>query len=74
MSLLSSFFRCFSDHSSGRVIGFDGKDRLNKSRLIGKHGRVEGEGKLKKNKPKSKSKPPPIPMTYFPVGSQLSRL
>ncbi|KAF8030123.1 hypothetical protein BT93_E2530 [Corymbia citriodora subsp. variegata] len=74
MSLFSSLFSCFSDHSNSRVISLEGEDHSNKSRSIRKHSRVEGEGESKKNNSRSKSKPPPIPMSYFPVGSQLSRL
>ncbi|KAI3419254.1 uncharacterized protein J3R85_013244 [Psidium guajava] len=75
MSLFSSLFGCFSNHSNSRVISSErGEDRSNKSRSMSKPGRVEGKGESKKNSSRSKSKPPPIPMTYFPVGSQLSRL
>ncbi|KAF8030116.1 hypothetical protein BT93_E2523 [Corymbia citriodora subsp. variegata] len=74
MSLFSTLFSCFSDQSNGRVISFDGEDRSNKSRSVSKDGHAEGKGESRKHGSKSKSKPPPIPMTYFPVGSQLSRL
>ncbi|KAL3740742.1 hypothetical protein ACJRO7_021939 [Eucalyptus globulus] len=74
MSLFSSLFSCFSDHSDSRVISCEGGDHSNKSSSISKDGHVVGEAKLNKNSSKRKSKPPPIPMAYFPIGSNLSRL
>ncbi|KAF8030120.1 hypothetical protein BT93_E2528 [Corymbia citriodora subsp. variegata] len=74
MSLFSSLFSSFSDRSDSRVICCEGEDHLNKSTSINKDSHVEGEADLKKNSSKRKSKPPPIPMAYFPIGSNLSRL
>ncbi|KAL3740743.1 hypothetical protein ACJRO7_021940 [Eucalyptus globulus] len=74
MSLFSSLFSCFSDHSDSRVISFEGEGHLHKSSSLSKDDHVKGEAELKKNSSKSKSKPPPIPMAYFPIGSNLSRL
>ncbi|KAI3419256.1 uncharacterized protein J3R85_013246 [Psidium guajava] len=74
MSLFSSLFSCFSDHSDSRVISFEEEGHSHKSGSISKDGNVKGEARLKKNSSKRKSKPPPIPVAYFPAGSQLSRL
>ncbi|KAF8030121.1 hypothetical protein BT93_E2526 [Corymbia citriodora subsp. variegata] len=74
MSLFSSLFSCFSDHSDSRVISCEGEDHSNKSSSISKDSHVKGEAELKKNSSKRKSKPPPIPVAYFPIGSNLSRL
>ncbi|KAI6704532.1 hypothetical protein NL676_007494 [Syzygium grande] len=74
MSLFSSLFSCFSDHPDSRVISCEGEFCSNKSSSISKDGHVEGEAGLKKNSSKRKSKPPPIPVAYFPIGSNLSRL
>ncbi|KAI3419255.1 uncharacterized protein J3R85_013245 [Psidium guajava] len=74
MSLFSKLFSCFADHSNSRVISSEGEDLSNKSHSISKDGNVEGEAGLKKNSSKRKSKPPPIPVAYFPIGSNLSRL
>ncbi|KAL3740744.1 hypothetical protein ACJRO7_021941 [Eucalyptus globulus] len=74
MSLFSSLISCFSDHSGSRVVSCEGENHSNKSSSISKDGQVGGEAKLKKNSSKRKSKPPPIPMAYFPIGSNLSRL
>ncbi|KAF8030118.1 hypothetical protein BT93_E2525 [Corymbia citriodora subsp. variegata] len=75
MSLFSSLFGCFSDHSDSRVISFEGEGgRSHKSSSISKDGQVESEAELKKNNSKRKSKPPPIPVAYFLVASHLGRL
>ncbi|KAF8030122.1 hypothetical protein BT93_E2529 [Corymbia citriodora subsp. variegata] len=74
MSLFSSLFGCFSDHSDSRVISFEGEGRSHKGSSVSKDGQVESEAELKKNNSKRKSKPPPIPVAYFPLGSHLGRL
>ncbi|KAI6704533.1 hypothetical protein NL676_007495 [Syzygium grande] len=74
MSLFSSLFSCFADHSDSRVVSFEGEGHSHKSRSTSKDSHVDGEAELKKNNSKRKSKSPPIPMAYFPIGSNLSRL
>ncbi|KAG2241041.1 uncharacterized protein BNAC01G03020D [Brassica napus] len=61
MSLLASFFGCFVPKSGSKISSSDGSSNSKTLSL---------------EKPKSKSKSPRAPMivSYFPVGSNLSRL
>ncbi|KAF8101089.1 hypothetical protein N665_0210s0024 [Sinapis alba] len=62
MSLLASFFGCFVSKSGSKISSSDGSSSNSKA--------------LSLEKPKGKSKSPRAPMivSYFPVGSNLSRL
>ncbi|KAK4581147.1 hypothetical protein RGQ29_024714 [Quercus rubra] len=68
MVFFSSLFTCFSD--SGSRIGCEGEDWAHSKRSSSK---AEAVNKAK-SKNKSKRSPPPIPVSYFPVGTQFSRL
>ncbi|XP_024005601.1 uncharacterized protein LOC112082240 [Eutrema salsugineum] len=60
MSLLASFFDCFFPKSGSRISSTDDSN----SKVLS----------LEKPKSKSKSTRAPIIVSYFPVGSNLSRL
>ncbi|KAI3444957.1 hypothetical protein Pfo_001622 [Paulownia fortunei] len=60
MALFASFFSCFNVVSSSRV-----------SDASGRHSKSSSS---KKSKNKEKSPRAPIPMSYFPINSQISRL
>lgn len=67
MAFLSSFFACFSD---SHKVGCEGDDHMMSSSHH-KPGKVQ---KGSEDKMKKKSDGAPIPMSYFPIGSGLSRL
>ncbi|KAK8524323.1 hypothetical protein V6N12_029189 [Hibiscus sabdariffa] len=67
MSVFTSFLTCFS--GSNKVASSKGDD----SPRLPTKAKAGNDGKSRESKAKSK-KSPPIPMSYFPVGSNFSRL
>ena len=64
MAIVSSFFSCFS--GSNKVVD-EGNNKINAAKESHK---VDGDQKVKNKSRKSA----PIPVAYFPVGSNFSRL
>jgi len=66
MSVLSSFFSCFTSSSSGQVSDF----------AQGSSSQFKSKSKSPSEKPKSKpkSKEPPLVVSYFPVSQYRSLL
>ncbi|KAL3740747.1 hypothetical protein ACJRO7_021944 [Eucalyptus globulus] len=68
MRILSSFLGWFR---YSKKINCEEKDQPRRSSRSKGHAKDEEKSK---NSSKRKPKSPPIPMAYFPIGSQLSRL
>ena len=67
MAFLSSFFACFSD---SHKVACEGDGHMTSS----SHPKPGKTQKGSEDKSKNKSEGAPIPMSYFPIGSGLSRL